>query len=194
MFARDLVAEPSNALTPQAFVDRLRAFEGEGVSLDVLDAAALREQRLGGLLAVGGGSVNAPCLAVLRWQGTIEAAPVVFVGKGITFDTGGVCLKPGQGMWEMRADMAGAAACAGALIALARRRSPAPATAVLALAENAIGASSYRPSDVLRLMDGTTVEVVDNRRRGTAGAGRRHAVGARAAAAAGNDRSRDVDR
>ena len=98
---------------------------------------------------------------MLRWPGQLDAAPVAFVGKGITFDTGGVCLKPGHGMWEMRADMAGAAACAGAMLALARRRSPAPAVAVLPLAENAIGAASYRPSDVLRLFDGTTVEVVD---------------------------------
>ena len=88
-------------------------------------------------------------------------APVAFVGKGITFDTGGVCLKPGAGMWEMRADMAGAAACAGAMLALARRRSVTPAVAVLALAENAFGAASFRPSDVLRLYDGTTVEIVD---------------------------------
>ena len=91
----------------------------------------------------------------------MSAPPVAFVGKGITFDTGGVCLKPGQGMWEMRADMAGAAACAGAMLALARRKSPSPAVAVLALAENAIGATSFRPGDVLRLFDGTTVEVVD---------------------------------
>ena len=131
------------------------------MSVEILDAADLREQGIGGMLAVGGASVNSPCLAVLRWRGQIDAPPVAFVGKGITFDTGGVCLKPGQGMWEMRADMAGAAACVGAMLALARRRSPAPAVAVLALAENAIGAASYRPSDVLRIFDGTTVEVVD---------------------------------
>ena len=160
-FARDLVAEPSNVITPAGFVARLAKLQEEGIGVEVLDAAALRQLGFGGLLAVGGASVNPPCLAVLRWPGHIDAAPVAFVGKGITFDTGGVCLKPGQGMWEMRADMAGAAACAGAILALARRNSPAPAVAVLALAENAIGAASYRPSDVLRLFDGTTVEVVD---------------------------------
>ena len=161
MFARDLIAEPSNTLTPGGMVERLRALERDGIVLDVLDAATLHSQGLGGILAVGGASVNPPCLVVLRWAGTIEAAPVAFVGKGITFDTGGVCIKPAAGMWEMRADMAGAAACAGAMLALARRRSPAPAIAVLALAENAFGAASYRPSDVLRLYDGTTVEIVD---------------------------------
>ncbi len=161
MFARDLVAEPSNALTPAGMVERLRGLEREGLVLDVLDAAMLQSQGLGGILAVGGGSVNPPVLAVLRWAGTMDAAPVAFVGKGITFDTGGLCIKPADGMWEMRGDMAGAAACAGAMLALARRRSPAPAIAVLALAENAFGAASYRPSDVLRLYDGTTVEIVD---------------------------------
>jgi leucyl aminopeptidase len=161
LFARDLVAAPSNDLTPSEFAARLAVLERDGIGIEVLDEAALREQGFGALLAVGAGSVNPPCLAVLRWPGTIGVAPVAFVGKGMTFDTGGINLKPWQGMWEMRADMAGAAACAGAMLALARRRSPAPAVAVLPLAENAIGARSYRPSDVLRTFDGTTVEVVD---------------------------------
>ena len=161
LFARDLVAEPSNTLTPAAFAAKLLQLEADGIEVELLQVAALREQGLGALLAVGRASVNPPCLAVLRWKGTIAADPVAFVGKGITFDTGGVCLKGWHGMWEMRADMAGAAACVGALLALARRRSPAPAVAVLPLAENMIGAASYRPSDVLRTFDGTTVEVVD---------------------------------
>ena len=110
---------------------------------------------------MGGGSENKPRLAVLRWRGSIEAPPVAFVGKGITFDTGGVCIKPAAGMEEMKGDMGGAAACAGAMLALALRNSPAPAIAVLPLAENATGAASYRPSDVLRLSNGTTVQVVD---------------------------------
>lgn len=161
MFARDLVFEPSNFLTPAGFVERLRALEADGIEMEVLDAPTLLSQGMGGMLAVGGGSVNPPCLAVLRWAGTSGGPPVAFVGKGITFDTGGVCIKPAQDMWEMRADMAGAAAAAGAMLALARRKSSAPAIAVLAIAENAFGAASYRPSDVLRLYDGTTVEIVD---------------------------------
>src|SRR5690606_29456994 len=102
-----------------------------------------------------------PCLAVLRWKGRIDAPPVAFVGKGVTFDTGGVDIKPAEGMWEMRADMAGAAACAGAMLAIARRRSPAPVVAVLGLVENMIGAEAQRPSDVVRATDGTTIEVID---------------------------------
>ena len=160
-FARDLVVEPSNLLTPKRFIARLGMLAKAGVGVEVLRGAALRRAGLGGLLAVGGGSVHKPALVVLRWPGRIEADPVVFIGKGITFDTGGVCIKPAAGMEEMRADMAGAAACAGAMLALARRDSPASAAAVLALAENATSESSYRPSDVLTMADGSTVEVVD---------------------------------
>ncbi len=161
LFARALVTEPSNTLTPAGFIARLDPLRQAGIEIEVLEREQLEREALGLLLAVGGASANAPCLAVLRWTGTLAQPPVAFVGKGITFDTGGVCVKPAQGMWEMRADMAGAAACAGAMLALALRRSPAPAVAVLPLAENALGAASYRPGDVLRAVDGTTVEVVD---------------------------------
>jgi leucyl aminopeptidase len=160
-FARDLVTEPSNTLTPCEFVARLEQIATGGLTLEVLRGDGLRRAGLAGLLAVGGGSANPPALAVLRWPGTIDAPPVAFVGKGITFDTGGISIKPADGMWDMRADMAGAAACAGAMMALSRRASPAPAIAVLALAENAVSEAAYRPSDVLRHANGTTVEVVD---------------------------------
>jgi leucyl aminopeptidase len=159
--ARDLAAEPGNVLTPAAFCARLGLLSRHGLTLRVLDAAELRRQGLGALLAVGGGSAHPPFLAVLSWGGDSDAAPLAFVGKGITFDTGGLCLKPADRLWEMRADMAGAAACAGAVLALALRRSTMPAVAVLALAENAIGAAAYRPGDVLRSFAGTTIEVVD---------------------------------
>ena len=161
IFARDLVVEPGNELTPLIFADRLGALQADGVEVEVMHVDALARAGFGGLLAVGGGSVNPPCLVVLRWPGTLAVPPVLLVGKGITFDTGGLSIKPAHAMWEMRADMAGAAACAGAMLALARRRSPAPVVAVLPLAENAVGAGSYRPGDVLRMQSGTTVEVVD---------------------------------
>jgi leucyl aminopeptidase len=160
-FARDLVVAPANLLTPETFVERLAPLRDVGIDVTVLKPAALRRHGFGALLAVGGGSAHRPRLAVLRWPGSIAAPPVAFVGKGLTFDTGGISIKPAQGMEHMRADMAGAAACAGALLALALRRSPAPAVAVLALAENATGAASYRPGDVLRTHSGRTVEVID---------------------------------
>jgi leucyl aminopeptidase len=161
LFARDLVAEPANRLTPTLFAARLRALEDAGLKVEINDAAWLKREGFGAMLGVARGSANPPCLAVLRWKGTIDAPPVAFIGKGVTFDAGGVDIKPADRMWEMRADMAGAAAAAGAMLALARRRSPAPAVAVLGLVENMIGAESQRPSDVVRAMDGTTIEVID---------------------------------
>ncbi|WP_439599199.1 leucyl aminopeptidase family protein [Falsiroseomonas sp.] len=161
LFARELVAEPANHLTTRGFAKRLEGLAEFGVHVDVWGRKRLARAGLGGLLAVGGGSEHPPRLAVLRWRGSFDAPPVVFVGKGLVFDTGGISIKPAKGMEAMRADMAGAAACAGAMLALALRRSPAPAVAVLAIAENATGAASYRPGDVLRMGSGRTVEVVD---------------------------------
>ena len=160
-FARDLVAEPANHLTPQGFIDRLEPLRRAGVGITVLRRRELERQGFGCLLAVGRASAHPPRLCVLRLAGAMEAAPVVFVGKGITFDTGGISIKPADKMWEMRGDMAGAAACAGAMLSLALRGSPAPVIAILALAENAIGADSYRPGDVLHSLSGRSVEVVD---------------------------------
>jgi len=160
-FARDLVTEPSNFLTPDGFVARLQTLTDAGIALDVLDEPALRAGNFGGLIAVGQGSCHKPRLAILRWPGHHAAPPVIFVGKGITFDTGGISIKLADRMWDMRADMAGAAACAGAILTLALRHSPAPAMAILAIAENATGANSYRPGDVLTMHAGTTVQVVD---------------------------------
>jgi leucyl aminopeptidase len=160
-FARDLVTEPSNTLTPAGFVARLERLRDAGVEVQVLTGAALAEARLAGIIAVGQASAQPPAMALLRWKGAHEAPPVVFVGKGITFDTGGICIKPADRMWDMRGDMAGAAACAGAMLALALRQSPAPAIAVLALAENTTGGNAYRPSDILRHANGMTIEVID---------------------------------
>lgn len=161
LLARDLVAEPSNVLTPETFATRLETLRQYGIEVEILTPTQLASEGLNGILAVGRGSANPPRLAILRWPGAIDTPPVLFVGKGITFDTGGICIKPAAGMWDMRADMAGAAACAGAILALALRNSPAPAIAILPLAENMTGAESYRPGDVLRLHNNTTVEIVD---------------------------------
>jgi leucyl aminopeptidase len=161
LFARDLVSEPANHLTTRRFAQRLEALAEFGIHVDVLGRKRLARAGFGGLLAVGGAADSPPRLAVLRWRGSSDAPPVAFIGKGLVFDTGGVSIKPAAGMEAMRADMAGAAACAGAMLALALRRSPAPAIAVLALAENATGAASYRPSDVIHTLSGRTVEVVD---------------------------------
>ncbi len=160
-FARTLVAEPANILTPESFAARLRHLRRVGVVVEVLGRGALERAGAGAILAVGRGSANPPRLVMLRWPGTTGADRLVLVGKGMTFDTGGISIKPAAGMEDMRADMAGAAACAGAVLALALRQSPAPVTAVLALAENMPGARAWRPGDVITTLSGRTVETID---------------------------------
>ncbi|OIQ94511.1 cytosol aminopeptidase [mine drainage metagenome] len=161
--ARDLVVAPANELTPQAFADRLAGLFPLGVAVEILDAQALAKQGLNLLLAVGRGSARPPLLACLRWTGADdkEAAPLAFVGKGITFDTGGLCLKEGEDMAEMKGDMGGAAAVMGLMAALARRRAKVNAVGVLAIAENMVSGKAQRPGDVVRAYNGTMVEVVD---------------------------------
>ncbi len=161
VFARNLIAEPANLLTPQAFIHQLGLLEAAGVLVEVIPAEALGGEGLHLLAAVGRGSVNPPALVLLHWPGRLALPPVVFVGKGMTFDTGGISIKGADRMWDMRGDMAGAAVCAGAMLALARRNSPAPVAAVLPLAENMIGGDAYRPGDVIRSHHGLTVEIVD---------------------------------
>ncbi|WP_120008538.1 leucyl aminopeptidase family protein [Teichococcus vastitatis] len=159
--AQRLVAMPANALTPRTFARRLKRLERHGIAVQVLRPKQLRQAGFGALLAVGQGAANKPRLVVLRWAGRIPVAPLVLVGEGITFDTGGLSLKRGPGMEAMGGDMAGAAACAGAMLAAALRNSPAPLAAVLPLAENSPGAAAYRPGDVITTLSGRTVEVVD---------------------------------
>jgi leucyl aminopeptidase len=161
LLARDLVAEPANHLTTRRFAERLEALTEDGIEVTIHGRKWLERHGFGALLAVGGGAADPPRLAVLRWRGDLPLPPVALVGKGLVFDTGGISIKPAAGMEAMRADMAGAAACAGAMLALARRRSPAPAVAVLAIAENATGAKSYRPGDIIRTASRRTVEVID---------------------------------
>jgi leucyl aminopeptidase len=162
--ARDLVSEPSNLKDPQGFVDQVRAaFRGvANVSVDVLDETDMARLGMGAILGVGQGSTRPPRLLAVRYQGGMRgAAPVAFVGKGITFDSGGISLKPGDGMWRMRYDMAGAAASVGAVLALAGRGAKVNAVAVAALAENMPDGGAIRPGDVLTSMSGKTVEVLN---------------------------------
>ncbi|MFC4728289.1 leucyl aminopeptidase [Coralloluteibacterium thermophilus] len=161
-FARDLVTEPGNVLYPEAFVERTRAaFRGvPGVSIEVLDVPAMQELGMGGILSVGQGSARPPRLLLVRYDGgTRGEPPLAFVGKGITFDTGGVSLKPNDGMWRMKTDMGGAAAVTGAVLALAARRAPVNAVAVAALAENMPSGMAARPGDVVRTAAGRTFEI-----------------------------------
>ncbi|MCD9028637.1 leucyl aminopeptidase [Luteimonas sp. BDR2-5] len=162
-FARDLVTEPANVLGPEEFVARTRAaFSGmPGVSIEVLDVPAMERLGMGSLLAVGQGSVRPPRLMLVRYNGGARGdAPVAFVGKGITFDSGGISIKGSDGMWRMKYDMTGAASATGAVLALAGRRAPVNAVAVAALAENMPAGDAMRPGDVIRTASGKTFEIM----------------------------------
>ncbi|MCG8441361.1 MAG: leucyl aminopeptidase, partial [Caulobacterales bacterium] len=160
-FARDLVNEPPNIVYPETFVERLATLSEVGVELEVLDEAQMSSLGMGALLAVGQGSARASRLAVMRWNGGGEAAPLAFVGKGVTFDAGGISLKPGAGMDEMKGDMGGAAAVAGLMRAVAGRKAKANVVGIVGLVENMPDGAALRPGDIITSMSGQTIEVLN---------------------------------
>ncbi len=157
--ARELVDTPPNDKTPDLLAKRVEDIAaGTGLTCEVLSHERLREMGAGGILAVGRGSAHAPAILVLRHDGG-EGPWHGFLGKGITFDSGGLDLKTQEGMFTMKSDMAGSAAVAGAMHAISRIGAKGRFIGVLALAENMTGTGAYRPSDVLRMLSGDTVEV-----------------------------------
>jgi leucyl aminopeptidase len=161
-FARDLVNEPGNRIYPASFADRIaRRLKPEGVAVEILKPSELQKLGMGALLAVGSGSAHPPRLVVMRWRGNGKGAPVALVGKGVTFDTGGIDIKPGARMEEMKGDMAGAAAVAGTMLALALRNDPRAVVGVVPLVENMPSGTAFRPGDVVRAFDGRTIEIID---------------------------------
>ena len=162
-FARDLVNEPGNRIYPASLADRIaRRLKPEGIAVEILKPSELQKLGMGALLAVGVGSANQPRLVVMRWAGKSgKNAPVALVGKGVTFDTGGIDIKPGARMEEMKGDMAGAAAVAGTMLALALRNDPRAVVGVVPLVENMPSGTSFRPGDVVRAYDGRTIEIID---------------------------------
>jgi leucyl aminopeptidase len=160
---RELVTEPANIIYPETFVDRVRAeLEGTGVEIDVLDEKRMAELAMGALLGVGQGSVRPPRLLAMRWNGAGDGRkPVVLIGKGITFDTGGISIKPAQGMEAMKWDMGGAGAVAGAMKAIAGRKAKANVVGICVLAENMPDGNAQRPGDVVTSMSGQTIEVIN---------------------------------
>jgi leucyl aminopeptidase len=162
-WARDLVTTPSNLKYPQS-IAALVEKELKGVpntTVQVLDEPQMRALGMGSLLSVGQGSRRPSRLVAIVYRGAGSARPIALVGKGITFDSGGISIKPAAGMWEMKGDMSGAAAVLGAGIAAARRGAPVNFVAVAALAENMPGGNAQRPGDVVRTMGGQTVEVIN---------------------------------
>jgi len=163
-WTRDVSNEPANILYPESFVARARtAFAGiPGVRIEVLDVPAMERLGMGGILGVGRGSVRPPRMLIIRYQGAgaPEGGPLVLAGKGITFDTGGISIKAGAGMGNMKMDMSGAASVTGAVLALARSGAPVNVVAIAALAENMPGGNAIRPADVLTAMNGKTIEII----------------------------------
>lgn len=158
--ARDLVSEVPNVLYPESFAAIIRReLSPLGITVKVLDVAAMKKLGMNTLLGVGQGSVRPPRLVTMEYRGGKKGQrPVALVGKGVTFDTGGISLKPGAGMEDMKWDMAGAGAVVGAMKALAGRKAKANVVGVVGLAENMPSGSASRPSDVVVSMSGQTVE------------------------------------
>jgi leucyl aminopeptidase len=160
--ARTWVNTAPNELRPPEFATQVAAAATDaGLDVEILDEKALADGGFGGILAVGLGSSQPPRLVRLTYRPEGAATTVALVGKGITFDSGGLSIKPSQGMWEMKADMAGAAAVAATIIAIARLRLPIAVTAYLPMAENMPSGSAYRPGDVVRMRGGKQVEVLN---------------------------------
>jgi leucyl aminopeptidase len=162
-FARDLVSEPANILFPEEFARRLVELDKLGVEVEVLDVPAMEKLGMGALLGVGQGSSRPSRLVSMSWKGmrSKTAKPMAFVGKGVTFDTGGISIKPAAGMDEMKGDMGGAAAVSGVMKALAERKAKANVVGIVALVENMPGANAQRPGDIVTTMSGQTIEVLN---------------------------------
>jgi leucyl aminopeptidase len=164
-FTRDLVSEPPNVLYPATMADAARSQLADlGVEVEVLGEAEMKKLGMNTLLAVGQGSEKESKLVVMKYYGqgkTKAGDPVVLVGKGVTFDTGGISIKPADGMWDMKYDMGGAGAVLGTMMALAGRKAKATVFGVIACVENMPDGKAQRPGDIVTSMSGQTVEVLN---------------------------------
>ncbi|UTP37862.1 leucyl aminopeptidase [Phenylobacterium sp. LH3H17] len=162
-FSRDLVSEPPNVLYPEEFARRVKALESLGLEVEILGEAEMAKLGMGSLLGVGQGSTRESQLAVIKWYGAKDkkAQPIAFVGKGVCFDTGGISLKPADGMEDMKWDMGGAGAVAGLMHVLAGRKAKVNAIGILGLVENMPDGNAQRPGDVVTSMSGQTIEIIN---------------------------------
>ncbi len=168
-FSRDLVSEPPNVIYPETMAQRTKSLTRLGVKVEILGARQMRRLGMGALLGVAQGSDREPRLVVMRWRGVTGKAgrgakargPVAFVGKGVTFDTGGISLKPPGGMEDMKWDMSGAGTVVGLMMALAGRKARVDAVGVIGLVENMPSGTAQRPSDIVTSMSGQTIEVLN---------------------------------
>ena len=160
--ARDLVNEPPNVLGPEEFARRAQELSKVGVEVEVLDEAALKNLGMRALVAVGQGSARESRVVIMRWMGVRDdEAPVALIGKGVCFDSGGISIKPGGGMEDMKGDMAGAACVVGLMHALASRRAKANVVGIIGLVENMPSGEAQRPGDIVTTLSGQTVEIIN---------------------------------
>ncbi|PCJ41912.1 MAG: leucyl aminopeptidase [Alphaproteobacteria bacterium] len=162
-FARDLVTEPGNVVYPESYAEKIKELSDVGIDVEILAEDQMDELGMGALLGVGQGSACESHLVIMHWNGSEndDEPPVAFVGKGVTFDTGGISLKPGAGMEDMKFDMGGSAAVVGAMLALAGRNAKVNAIGVVGLVENMPSSTAQRPGDVVTSMSGQTIEVIN---------------------------------
>jgi len=161
-FTRDLVSEPPNVLYPESFAAQLKTLSDLGVEVEVMGEKKLEKLGMGSLLAVGRGSRRESQVVVMKWNGAGKSSrPLCFVGKGVTFDTGGISLKPPAGMEDMKWDMGGAGTVSGLMKALAGRKAKANIIGAVGLVENMPDGEATRPGDVVTSMSGQTIEVIN---------------------------------
>ncbi|MBZ9704735.1 MULTISPECIES: leucyl aminopeptidase [unclassified Mesorhizobium] len=162
LLARDLVNEPANVLGPVEFAARAKELEALGVKVEILAEKEMKKLGMGSLLGVAQGSPRGARMAVMQWNGgKAKDSPVAFIGKGVTFDTGGNSMKPASGMEDMKGDMGGAAAVTGLMHALAGRKAKANVVGIIGLVENAVDGHAQRPGDIVTSMSGQTIEVLN---------------------------------
>jgi leucyl aminopeptidase len=162
--ARELVSEPPNVLHPAEFAERCRGLERLGVEVEILGPKEMKRLGFGALLGVSQGSAQEPRMAVMQWKGAPKGKkqkPLALIGKGVTFDTGGISIKPAGGMEDMKWDMAGAGAVVGAMAAIAGRKAKADVVGLVGLVENMPSGTAQRPGDVVKSYSGQTVEVIN---------------------------------
>lgn len=161
-FTRDIVSEPPNVLHPVSYAKEIEGLRKLGLKVTVLDLPALKKLKMGALIGVAQGSVIEPRVVAIEWNGGKKGeAPVAFLGKGVTFDTGGISIKPSANMDEMKWDMAGSGAVVGAMIALAKRKAKANVVGIVGLVENMPDGNAQRPGDIVTSMSGQTIEVLN---------------------------------
>ena len=160
---RDLVSEPANILYPEQFVKDCLKLEKLGLKLEIFDEKKIKSLKMNALLGVAQGSVKPPRVFIMKWNGLKNSTskPLAFVGKGVTFDTGGISIKPSGGMEDMKWDMGGAAVVAGLMSSLASRKAKVNAVGIVGLVENMPDGNAQRPGDIVKSMSGQTIEVLN---------------------------------